>query len=215
MTSRLNVGVCLLAFAMLHANTGNAQLLNSVGAKGAFSWTKQDFNFTTFDPHFESITAFGAALFAEWLEGMFSLVTQCEYAQRGMRVRYVKTGPTGPEPLGYFFRYNRVNYISIPVLAKVRILDHAICPFVLAGPRIDFMLQYRSDNNEFNVIYDKFEKVTYGVTAGAGVELTVFQNLPILLEGRYNLDLKDSFAVQNLRVRNRSIDIWLGIAFRI
>jgi hypothetical protein len=206
----------LSALILLVPTKGDAQFPKSIGAKIACTSAAQVFDYTDFRPDFERRTGVNAAVFLEWFDGApFSLVTQLEYAQRGMRLKFAQIGQTGPEIIGYFYQYNRIDYLSLPIVAKLSLPYQTISPYAIAGLRLDFMLGYKSDGNSFNSVYDGFAKTIYGATFGAGAELKVFQGFPVVLEARYNLDLKNSYKTQYLQVKNNSIDVWLGIAYVI
>jgi hypothetical protein len=47
---------------------------------------------------------------------------------------------------------------------------------------------------------------------GVGVQIQSLLPVTILVEGRYNIDLSDSYETNLLKVRNNSFDFWLGVA---
>jgi hypothetical protein len=99
------------------------------------------------------------------------------------------------------------------VLAKLTLPVEPINPYLLIGPRIDFLLGYQSDENVFNAVYDDFSKTMTGASFAVGVDLKTLLPVAILVEARYNVDFKDSYSTQYLKVRNNSFDIWVGAAF--
>ena len=66
---------------------------------------------------------------------------------------------------------NRLDYLSLPVLAKGRIDLKSLTPYVLAGIRFDHMLGYESEGDIFNQVFDAFDPTTIGGSVGAGVEI--------------------------------------------
>jgi Outer membrane protein beta-barrel domain len=190
----------------------NAQILNSYGLKIAYTSANQRYDYTNIgNIGTKRRIGFNAAIFAEWFNLPFvSLVTQCEYAQRGVGIVSERTLASSPDIVETNTYYSRVDYLSIPVFAKITVPVGPINPYVLIGPRIDFLLGY---NSAFNDIYDHFSKTMTGASCGFGVNLKTLLPVTVLVEARYNADFKDSFSNQNLTVRNNSWDIWLGVAF--
>jgi hypothetical protein len=204
----------ILLGCLLSPNDSNAQLVKAYGPKVAFTSAHQDFNYTYTDVEVKRRNGFNAALFVEWLNLPFiSAVTQLEYVQRGMGMEFVRTGPEGPEVVGRFTRYNRVDYLSIPQLAKIAIPVGMFSPYLSTGPRIDFLLGYKSDDGLFNAVYDEFKKTNIGGTISIGLESVELLPIGLLVEARYNFDFADSYSTQYLKVRNNSFDVWLGVAF--
>ncbi len=212
---KLVIPSIFMVFLGLFAFPGvaDAQLLRSYGLKLALTSANQDFHYTTPGP-FETKRRIGvnAGAFAEWLNiPLLSIVTQVEYAQRGMGVEFVLTGPTSLAPIGAEMIYSRVDYLSIPVMAKLRFQAGLFSPYIIAGPRADFMLGYSSDRNSSNDVYDGFRKSILGDTVGLGVGMAGIIPVRFLTEIRYNFDLQDSFSNSALTVRNNAVDIWLGV----
>ena len=155
---------------------------------------------------------FNAGIFAEWLDvPFFSVLTQVEYAQRGTGEEFVVTGPSGPEPIGTKTLYARLDYVSVPVLGKIILQTGQISPYVLAGPRADFLLGYKSDEGLFSGVYDSFKKTTWGGSAGIGVQVKSLLPVTLIAEARYNFDFADSYRSDLMNVRNNSVDFWLGV----
>lgn len=188
--------------------------MKAIGFKAAYTSAHQSFDYTSFNIEPKRRAGFNVAGFVEWLDlPFFSIVSQIEYAQRGMRYEIQQTGPGGPEIIAIVTRYNRVDYLSIPLFAKFSLPAHAISPFLSLGPRFDILLGYKSDEDAYNFVYDDFKKTMLGGTISIGCETNALLPFSLILEARYNFDLADSYATQSLKVRNSSIDIWMGAAF--
>ena len=201
----------LLAIATLDPLVGNAQLPRAFGAKVAYSSSRQVFDYSLISVDQLRRPSVNAAVFAEWFDGEpFSMVFQCEYAQRGVGMRFGITSGSSPEIIRFETQYSHVDYLSFPVFVKMYVLKSVVSPYVLAGGRADFRIGYASYKHLLDTAYEQFSKTIFGATCGAGLEIA---DLPIMLEVRYNFDLKDSYKTPGLRVTNNSIDIWLGIAF--
>ena len=209
-----------IVFVMLvltagYLNECNAQLLKNYGLKIAVTSADQKYELSLV-PGLETKRRVGLNLgaFAEWFDvPFFSLLTQLEYAQRGTGQVFVVTGPSGPNPIGTKTLFSRLDYVSVPVLAKLRLQTGLFSPYILVGPRIDFFLGYKSDEDAFNAVYDKFKKTTLGGSAGIGVQIASLLPVSLIAEARYNFDFADSYETDLLKVRNNAVDFWLGVAF--
>jgi hypothetical protein len=206
--------LALLVLTTTYLAESNAQLLKSCGLKVAVTSADQRYDLKIV-PGLETKrrVGFNVGIFAEWLDiPFFSLIAQVEYAQRGMGQDFVVTGPSGPDPLGVKTLYSRLDYVSIPVLAKLRFQGALISPYLMAGPRADFFIGYKSDEDAFNLVYDKFKKTSLGGSVGVGIQTGFILPITILAEARYNFDFADSYETDLLKVRNNAFDFWLGLA---
>jgi hypothetical protein len=196
-----------------YVNQGHSQFLKNYGLKAAVTSADQKYDLTLW-PALEtkSRVGFAVGVFGEWFDNpVFSVITQVEYAQKGMGQEFVMTGPYGPEPIGVKTLYSRLDYLSVPVLGKLRLPSESLAPYIVAGPRVDFLLGYKSDEDEFNSVYDKFKKTSWGGTVGVGIQLDSLLPVSVLAEGRYNFDFADSYKTNFLKVRNTAFDFWLGV----
>jgi hypothetical protein len=199
----------------LGAHNSSAQLISHFGVKAAITSSIQEFDYSqsSIAPEIKRRVGFNAGVYAEWLNmPYFSIVTQVEYAQRGMGMDFVVTGPSGPQPLETKTVYSRVDYLSVPALMKVRFQFSMITPYVLAGPRLDILLGYQSDEGVFNALYDQFTTLALGGSVAVGVQIESLLPVPLLIEARYNVDFTNSYETNLLIVRNRAFDFWLGVA---
>ena len=204
--------ILLLIAAPAGADAG---IIRKSGAKLAFTSAGQDYELT-FAPDNETERRFGvgAGAFIEWFDlPVFSLITQVEYLPRGMKQEFNVTGPDGPEILGTSTIENRLDYISIPVLAKARLDLGSFSPYVLSGFRFDYLLGFESEDGVYDPLYSRFDRSILGCSVAAGVETGALLPVGLLAEIRYNFDLNDSYATDVLTVSNNAIDLWLGVTF--
>jgi hypothetical protein len=143
--------------------------------------------------------------------GPFRLLSQIEYTQKGMGMKFVETSPDGPEVISSTMIYNRLDYVSLPVFAKFLIPASSISPYVFFGPRLDYLTGFSSDRNTFNEVYDRFRRFAVGGSVGAGLQAGTALDLPLVVELRYNADFTDSYTSDFLEVSNNSFDLLLGI----
>jgi opacity protein-like surface antigen len=97
----------------------------------------------------------------------------------------------------------------VPILAKLRLPLRNVTPYVLIGPRFDFLIS--RSGGTLDATISQFDKMDYGLTLGAGVELNSIFPFGLLAEFRYNPNSYDSYKSQYQSVRNRSMDFLVGI----
>lgn len=211
---RLPVSALIVALLLL-CTQSRAQFLSRIGVKAALTSASQSMkNEIVQDMELKRRTGFAVAAFADLFDlPAFSLVAQVEYAQRGMGLEVAVTGPEGPEIIGKRTLYARLDYLSIPLLAKVKFPMPLLTPYLLAGPRADFSLGSSLDEGVFREVYDKFRKSGLGGSVGLGVETATLLPADLLLEFRYNVDFADAYSSNVLKIRNSAFDIWIGAAF--
>lgn len=199
--------------ALLIAYVAEAQAIKSYGVKIGYTSANQTFDYTLFDFETRRQSGINGAVYIEWLDlPWFSVVTQLEYSQRGMATESVITGDD-PTPIRVETLHNRLSYISVPLLAKGNLSLAGMSVYCLAGPRVDFLVEYKSDRGLFNAVYDQFKQPALGGTVGVGAQFERVLPLDLLVEARYNFDVSNSYQTELLRVRNYTLDIWLGVAF--
>jgi hypothetical protein len=141
---------------------------------------------------------------------LLSLVAEIQYTQKGMAFSAPVTTETQPNSTGQFITMSpRVDYLSVPLLAKLRLPSSIITPYLIAGPRADVLVSKQGDG--FSAVVDKFKSTDIGGTFGVGVELHTLLPVGLLAELRYNASFQDSFKNEFLTVRNRSFDFLLGL----
>ena len=200
------------------ASISNAQLIKSYGIKVAYTATSQSLDYPT--PPWgwwtgtttSAKSGFNVAAFAEWLNiPFFSVVSQVEYDQRGANAKYAVPG-------GWRTTDGSLQYLSVPIMAKVSIPTGLVSPYLLAGPRADFLFAYRElgvqpwGNATSLSFYSNFKRANLGASLGVGLETSSVFPARLLAELRYNLDIFDSYNDGNLKSRNNAIDVWLGVA---
>lgn len=204
---RLSVAI---AVTLLLSASSASQDLRSYGFHAGFSSAHQEWSYTgplsglkAFAKERNGITA---GLFTEWLHlPVFSLVTGAEYVQKGSSDEFIVTSAESPEGIGTIRMYNRTDYLSVPVLLKLR-FDHRLGSlYALAGPAFHALLTNESD--AAGEVTSKFTAGDYSMTYGAGFDLSEVTLYRIGLELRYNVPLYEIYHSGTLTVTNRSYDI--------
>jgi hypothetical protein len=195
---------CLIAAVLLNHLESNAHPIKHYGLKVCGTLAGQSFDYS-YLPGVDTKRrlGFNMAAFAEWsVLPAISVITQIEYTQRGMGQDQLVFNPGT--------LWNRVDYMSLPVLAKLTYETEPIAPFILIGPRFDYLIGFQSDEGLFNNVYQSFRKTLLGVSVGIGAHTSKIVDADVSLEMRYNFDLQYSYKARFLNVRNDSFDLWVG-----
>ncbi len=135
---------------------------------------------------------------------------EIQYTQKGMKYSIPVTTASQPDGSGQYYTISpRIDYISIPILAKLRLPLAAVAPYLIIGPRFDFLIS--RSGGSLDAAISQFDRMDYGLTLGAGVELNSIFPYGLLAEFRYNFNSYDSYKSQYLSVRNRSMDFLVGV----
>lgn len=194
--------------------TSFSQPIRTIGMKVGAVFASQTWNYATI-PDLDTQRRWGIDLgfYLEWLNmPVFSFSTEIHYVQKGMKESLPITTEQNPDGTGeYLTRSPRVDYFSIPILAKARLNDGQFTPYVIVGPRVDFLLQTKGEG--FQAVLEKFDKVDFGGTIGIGAEIRSFESIQLGIEFRFNPSLKDGYSSQFLQVRNSSLEFLLVAGF--
>lgn len=210
---KLKTAILAAVFIVLLGQAGaQAQLKRTygfkIGAVGANeSWT----GVAGFDWKTDTRWGFTAAVYAEVpLWKFLSAQGEIQYTQKGMSFSIPVTTASQPDGSGQYYTISpRIDYISVPLLAKLLIPLTTVTPYVLVGPRFDFLLSRYPDG--LDQVVNNFDKMDYGLTLGAGVELNSLFPFGLLAEFRYNPNAYDSYQSGSQSVSNRSMDFLVGI----
>lgn len=203
----------LLLFTCSFADKSSSQENITYGITFAITSAHQYFEYRTFSNlDMKRRTGLNAGVFIEnVINSYYSIRAQMEYSQRGMGIELIRTSINSPEGTGTFIDYHRVDYVSLPVLFKFSYSENAVQPFIIIGPRIDYLIGYSSVG--FQPIYDKFKKIVIGSSIGLGIESISFLPIDLTMSLRYNFDHTDAYNTELLKVRNNAYDLWLGVFF--
>jgi hypothetical protein len=205
----------VLILSMVVFSISESQLIRAYGLKVGVASTNQNWDWSQQSGIKANSTVrqgFDAGVFVEWLDiPVLSVVTEIHYIQKGSEVttNIAITTMEHPEGTGQFLSYsNRLNYLSMPLLAKVRMNWGLLTPYILAGPRFDY---YLSGSGTFSS--SDFKKLDIGGTFGVGVELVSILPINTGVEFRYSPSFQNSYSVPYLSIKNRSMEFLLVIIF--
>lgn len=212
---RLAVALLIVVATLALPGSSRAQLLDSYGMKvGAVSASATD-NLDDFDRR----TGLTASVFAEKrLLPFLSLIGEVGYVQRGFIETQIERTATN-EVVGTVEANTQLDYLTIPVMAK---LEYGLAPatlYALAGPRLDILLSRDAGTFEFSSgtfesqVADAYGSPAVGGTVGVGITTTNLLPARLLLGGRYELDFTDSFVEGPRETRNTAFTVVVGVAF--
>ena len=158
-------------------------------------------------------------VFTEWFnyDGL-SLIIEIKYEQKGMGYSNYITNPFGQISSSPVTYYSRLDYISVPFLAKYTFKGDPISSYVLFGPRLDYLADYAEGPDHLTWgIEDHFNDLVYGLTVGFGIQNHNILSRVLSLDITYNHDLKKLYEFTNLlsgnqqSIKNETFNISIGI----
>jgi hypothetical protein len=195
-----------------------SQVVKGYGVKGGISIANQQFNYNYTGPEPSSEKnriGFTIGAYIELFEFVnFNFQPELLYVQKGMIVESIWTGGiwTGSQsPTPSEFN-NRLYYLSLPLLIKYSIKNSIAIPYLVVGPRIDFMISYNSEESNREELYEEFNRIDFGGDIGVGIEFGVMDVL-LLFELRYSPNFTASFNNEGRTVKNISGEIFGGLKF--
>lgn len=202
----------------LFVATANAQLIRTFGIHAAFA--NANVNTDILSDQFKSRPGYNLGVAAEWMNyDYFSLNSELNYCQKGFREETMETNDMG-EVVQTVEATSKVDYISIPILAKFRYPDLSVNPFISVGPRFDFLVAKKPGTFNFSQtaiesdFVNGYSKFAFGASFAAGIEIPDVLPVIIKTEIRYNIDFTDSLPDNDyMAMNNESFDLWLGILF--
>jgi hypothetical protein len=212
--------ITILVLSIVCFSISKSQLIRDYGIKIGLASTNQNWNwspeisqtgvvFTSTKAH-QNIDVAG---FIEWLDiPFFSLLTEVHYIRKGSDVttNIKVTTIANPSWNGQFLSYStKVNYLSVPILVKLRMSGPLLTSYIIAGPRFDYYLSGNGDN----LLMNDFKKINIGGTLGVGIESTSILPIQMGLEFRYSPDFQDCFSSSVITIKNRSMEFLLVLGY--
>jgi hypothetical protein len=160
-------------------------------------------------PPLKRLQGYNFAIYAQWYESeYFGAITQFEYSQRGNTTVYTDFYPLGQ--VEYVLK-NHASYLSVPLFVKFRPINSDVSPFLLVGPRVDYLVKQNTEDVGMNVVYNHLKKWVLGYSISLGIESSYFLGINISLEARYNRDITNTFHDDGIEILNNAFDFWLGV----
>jgi hypothetical protein len=206
----------ILTFFLLFPIILNAQLISEWGVIGGY--TSSNINTDKFDDISKRRSGFIAGVYSGFLNNpLFSITVQIQYSQKGFTEEIIETNDFG-EPIQTVKANSRLDYLSIPILVNLKYSNPLITPYLVTGPRLDYLITKKNGKYKFTNItlesewVNNFSDFVIGGTVGAGIKLPWISKINFAFEFVYNFDLTDSYSkIETLEVKNNSYDFLLKI----
>ena len=204
----------LLFFATL---TVDGQFIGSAGLKAGVSMANQSHRITPIDYTIKTdpVTGPGIAIFMEAFRGNhFSFQTDLSFVAKGSKTTTESVTVNHLENDRIIVnegdpKVSRFYYLCLSPMARYRIDLKRITPYAILGPRMDFLLEYKTDSD---YPLEEQNKIIPGLTGGLGAELNL-NGLGIFLELQYQSDIMPVTGKDPLLINNNILLFTLGIRY--
>jgi hypothetical protein len=206
----------VLIFALLTATLPvDGQLINSVGIKAGISLANQSYQFTPIDYTLKTDPVIGpaAGIFLEAFRSKhFSFQSDLTFVTKGSKtttqsvtVNHLDNDKIvvneGDLKVSMFY------YLCLSPMARYRLDLASITPYAMLGPRVDFLLRYKTDSD---YPLEEQNKVIPGLTGGLGIEFNL-NTMGLFIEIQYQSDLMPVNGKDPLLINNNIFLFTLGI----
>jgi opacity protein-like surface antigen len=191
------------------------QVPASFGVKGGISLANQSYRFTPIDYEIETEPLTGAVvtLFVEAFKGdRFSFQLEVGYAVKGSSttLQSVSVNHLDNDRITVHegdASVSKFTYLTMAPLARYRFGLERLTPYILLGPRVDFLLKYESESD---YPLEDQNGTILGLTCGAGLEFNL-QNMGLFAELQYLPDLSPVTNEAPLLINNNMLSLTLGV----
>lgn len=205
----------ILTLVLLTLTDVHAQVIKGWGLKGGVTKANQHWVFSEieYEPDWHDEIGATLGLFAEFADhNYFGLGAEVAFTQKGMQDKQPVT-TSSPEPTGAFIiSDNGLDYLSFNLYGKLQAGRKSVRPYVLAGPRLDVLLNKRVAPF-YDEVYAELKNTVPGFSVGGGLEFDTRAGFSVLAEARYNRDFSPSLVLDTLTIKNKSLDVRLGLKF--
>lgn len=209
--------IILWAVLLTSTATVAGQFFGGAGLKGGLSMANQSHQFTPLDYTMETQPVFGPALalFVEVLKGEhLSFQLDAAYLSKGSKtsVESITVDHMNDDRILVNVGEEQVSsfsYLSLSPMARFRAQKGSATPYVLLGPRVDMLLNYKSDSPHS---LDEQSSLILGLTAGLGLEYSL-SKLAVFAELQFQPDLSPVTNTEPLLVNNNSLGLFFGLRF--
>ncbi|MEO8447153.1 MAG: porin family protein [bacterium] len=131
-------------------------------------------------------------------EGIVGFTIESGYTQKGYQYYRFTYDTASYEINGKEKISSRIDYLDLSLLMKIKASKAKIVPYVLLGPSFGLRLATKVKSNSDQFLYlhaslNSLQIFSFGAKAGIGAEYLISNDLKVLLEGRANFDLTNSF----------------------
>ena len=190
-----------LTLLVLQVYAAKAQFMQGIGIMGGITVPRQKWWVTTSEGdnkerHKYIWVRFNGELFAEFINHDYiNWRTEFQYSMKG-----TKHKPTGEK--------NKVSYIAWNNFLKVKVETYRGYPYFLIGPRVEYLLSQATPS-----IPNGFSQLHFSWSVGAGFEFITYGQLKPLIEFHYNPDINYAEKADLLDVKNRALELRVGLKY--
>lgn len=212
----LRISCVLLAF-LLVSTPALAGPFRAIALKGGVYNGNQDYDFggqKLFSAHSRWTGTGGVSL--EWKFGRrtnFRLLTEALYIPKQIQQDVLETDASGQLTGNVITQHAGLNYLSVPVLAKLQTADQASNLYFLVGFSADFIL-----SRDHTPVFDEFHNTVVSAQVGMGLDNAFTQHLGGLVEFRYIQNVMNAYGGGDLgpnirlnSIRQRGFCILVGV----
>jgi hypothetical protein len=193
----------LLLFLLLFISTiSYAQLINGYALTAGVSYGNQKFMFSNPSAieHKNYLLGYNGSFFIEFSNADFvRWVTEVQYNEKGSIDKQLAGNYKNKLQYGCFNNYLKIRRELISCI-----------PYILLGPRIDFMVNQGTSSP---AITDRFQDVHVSFAAGLGVEFISYGDLKFFIESFYNPDITDAYKLTSLKIQNKNFELRIGLKY--
>ena len=213
--NRTAISILILLFTGSLATNG--QFIGSLGAKAGLTLANQSHQFTPIDYTMETESIIGP------VAGIFMEVFRKKHLSFQLDLAYVAKGSkTTTESITVNHLENdrisvnqgdltvsNFNYLVASPMVRFRFDKRQISPYLMLGPRFDYLLNYKTDSDH---PLEEQNSFLLGIHGGAGVEY-ILRNLGIFIEVQYQSDLQPVTTQDPILINNNVLLFNLGIRY--
>lgn len=211
------IAACIIILSSFQINY--SQFISNIGVKAGATFSNQDFRDSSGYMFWENDNniGFNGSVFMEFLSTKnFNMVLDAGFERRGYAFEVVRTDEFGNE-IGRYNVHNNTHYASIALLGKIKFPGNKISSYYIAGPRFDAYLGYNiaSEDDSWNAVendaLEDFKKYNYGITIGAGLELSFVKRFRPFIEANYSPKIAESYNHRGFNIKEHYFNIKAGI----
>ena len=201
------------------------QIPNGFGVKSGFTsaWQTEIIGGSKVNG-IDNKSGFIFGFYAAWFKSSwYSFTTELNYSQKGMQTEIPFTTALQPDGTGEFIRSNlRLSYLSLSILPNIYIEIQNIKLYAFTGPRFDVEISKGNNvsgpepsrtffSEEVEKQLKNYKSFQFGLTIGVGIQVSKLLPFSFGVEARYNPDISKVYEVNNLYLKNNSMDLLLTI----
>ena len=209
------VKIVILFMLLTETFAVQGQIIESMGLKAGISMANQSYRFTPIDYAIETEPVIGpaAGLFVEtFRKEHLSIQMDLAFAAKGSKssTQSITVNHLDNDRITVNegdLRVSDFYYLSLSPMARYRFENERMSPYFLLGPRLDFLLKYKTDSD---YPLEEQNSVIVGLSGGMGLEFKL-RELGVFVEVQFQPDLSTVTSKDPLRVNNNILFISLGV----